>query len=204
MRTSYTLPSRVALALCATLTACGIGYAEPVLSDEALTFEPRLVGTWDERDSEAWVEIAVSSVAGDWRLGPTAPRPYAITYHDEERHPSRLEGWYGPFDGWTLMQVRPTLPDPDARRTVEVSLLLRLYAFVEIIAPSESTFALRAPQSDSIVALVRRSGGRVPFFEADERMIITASRDSLQAFLREALRSPGVWGDTVCYRRRRP
>ncbi len=177
-----------ALGLAAALCGCVLS-ADPVISESDATFDPRLLGAWEE-------------VAGSDRavISRDSEKTYAIVYTSDGKV-SHLLARLGRLGEHLVLDIWPVVPQADRARLSDAlqipgHLLLTLeFGSDELrVAPLESDPLLAALRSGQVPLDHERSG---------EQLILHGTTDQLRAALARYLERPGALSKTDRWQRAR-
>jgi hypothetical protein len=159
---------------------------DPVVSESRATFDPRLLGTWEEVSGS---DRAVVSRAEE--------NTYAIEYASAGKV-SRFEARLGRLGEQLVLDVWPTAPDSDEPEHY-AGLLIPGHLLLTVgVGPDEVRTAFLDP--DSLLGALRSRRVRLVHERSQQRLILHGSTDQLRAALAAYLAHPGVLSAPVAWR----
>jgi hypothetical protein len=178
----------IALELTAVLSGCVLS-VNPVISESGATFDPRLLGIWEEASGS---DRAVFS--------RTAERAYAIEYTSDGKV-SQFQARLGELNEHLVLDVWPAAPQNDqpllsAGLQIPGHLLLTLD-----VGPEEIHVASLGP--DSLLAALHSGQVRLVHERSKEQLILQGTTNQLRAALAGYLGRPGVLSAADRWRRAR-
>jgi len=160
-----------------TAVAAGcVGSVNPVVTDRAAMFEPRLLGTWTDSGSS---ERAVITQAG--------PRAYAIQYTDEQGQTTSLDGMLGRSGGGYILDVQAAAAALGPYKDLVVRLHIPLILDSMLTRVHTSTL-----QVDSLDGYLRSHPGAVPHVRTHDGLTLTGSSSEVERFFAMYLQRRGV------------
>jgi hypothetical protein len=162
---------------------------DPVISDEDATFDPRLLGSWEE-------------VSGSDRavVSRVAEKTYAIEYTSDKKV-GKFEARLGKLEDRMVLDVWPTSGKSDQIR-LEANLLIAGHLLVALdISPDEIDAAIL--DSDSMLAALRSGDVQLAHMKTENQLILHGRTNELRSALGAHMSRSGVMSDTVAWRRAR-
>ena len=188
---------------------------QPLFTNQTLVFEEQLLGTWvdDANDpNTSWQFARLEPTAAENLpdgLGDTPEKVYRLNLRDEKDRKGTFLAALVKLDGKLFLDV---LADrfPSGQEDIEemdlfynAFLFVRAHTFIKIDM-TETKLTLRLTNDDKLQALLDAEPNAVPSFEADDRIILTASTPVLQAFVTKYAADERVFADEIVLERRRP
>jgi hypothetical protein len=176
----------IAMGFAVVLSACVLS-VEPVVLESGATFDPRLVGTWEEVSGSD--HAVVSRAAGN---------TYVIEY-SSDGNVGRLQARLGRLGNRLVLDVWPAprdkdLPPPYAGLLVAGHLLLSL----DVGRDEIRTAAL---EPDSLLAALRADKVRLAHRRSEEELILYGTTEELRSALGPYLAHPGTLAEVCVWRR---
>lgn len=175
------------LGLAIVLSACVLS-VEPVISESGATFDPSLLGTWEEVSGS---DRAVVSRA--------AENTYAIEYTSDGKV-GRFEARLGRLGERLVLDVWPAPRDSDLAQPYGGLLVAGHLLFALDVGPDEISVAVLEP--DPLLAALRAGQVRLPHRRSEDRLILHGTTEQLRSALgpyltrSRALAKPDVWRRT--------
>jgi hypothetical protein len=174
------------LGLAVVVSGCVLS-VEPVISESAATFEPRLLGMWEEVSGS---DRAVVSRA--------AEKTYAIEYTSDGKV-GRFEARLGQLGNRLVLDVWPApsdnnLPQPYANLLIAGHLLFSLDV-------SQDEIHLTAFEQESLLAALRAGRVEATHRRTEDQLILRGTTEELRSVLGPFLARPGALTKVGAWRR---
>ena len=173
----------------ALLTGCVPMTLFPLYSDETLTFEPLLLGTWTGEDEDE-----------RWTFSAHNPHSYRLVHRDEEGRKGIFEGHLVDLGGELFLDLFPEDRAEDWNDLFTLHLL-PVHTFIHVVVTDDElqlTFMnldwLRDYLEEHPSALLHT-------MLADDQVLVIASTDELQAFVIEHLKTEGAFDEPEIFQR---
>jgi len=173
--------------LTATTWGC-IGSVNPLIPDSAASFEPELLGTWNDSASR---ERAV--------ITQTGPRSYGIQYTDDQGQTLSLVGILGRNGERFILDVQPTAEALGAYKDLVVRL--HIPVIINSIGPRIHVAIL---EPDSLDHYLRNHPRAIAHGRTRDGVVLTADSPELGQFLATYLQRPGALAAPSTWIRRSP
>jgi hypothetical protein len=178
----------IVLGLVVVLSGCVLS-VDPVISESGATFDPRLLGTWEEVSGS---DHAVVSRA--------AENTYTIEY-TSDRKVSRFGARLGRLGEHLVLDVWPATPDSDQLQHYDGLLIPGHVLLTLDVGPDEVRVASLEP--DSLLEALRSGQVRLVHERSRERLILHGTTVQLRTALAAYLRRSGVLSAPDAWRRAR-
>ncbi|UCE98558.1 MAG: hypothetical protein JSV82_05055 [Planctomycetota bacterium] len=185
----------------------------PLFTEEALVFEEKLLGTWVDDTNcpkSTWeFKRAVDSSEEDWDLPPEIrEKAYILIFtNDKGKKGSFIAGLSTCFERLFLnvcpSQFPCTQPDPNEDRDLNSFLFIAGHSFI-IIDSIEPKLKMRWITNDAMRELLEKDPGAVKHQLVEDRVILTASTQELQAFVLKYVNDNKVFSAEVVLARKKP
>jgi len=166
------------------LSSCGFASVSPFVTGADVAYDPKLVGTWVDKDGK---ESAVIVREGDG---------YDIAYTEDSGKTGRFHGVLGQLGSRRVLDVLPK-DLPDDRGDLYRSLLMPTHGII-VIEASDNTLTMRTLQSEQIQKLLAASPSLVAHVlvkggvDEDLGIVLTAPTPEVRRFLSDIIDRPGV------------
>lgn len=174
---------RAILMAVALLAGC-VTSVDPIITESGGTWDPRLLGTWEEVSGSD--RAVVSQASG---------RTYAIEYTSDS-NVLHFAARLGPLEGRSVLDVWPT-PRGGQSPNWYAGLMARHLMFVVNIGSEEVRVAALEP--DALRATLGSGGLPLAFRRSDDQLVLDGTTEQLRAAIgsylakRGALSEPDVW-----------
>ena len=168
------------------LTGCVLS-VDAIISDSGGTFDPRLLGTWEEVSGS---DRAVVSRASE--------STYAIEYTSDGKV-TRLEARLGSLDGRSVLDVWPTPRDGDLPEGYAGLMVAGHLLFLIDVSTNEISIAMLEP--DSLLAGLRTEQPRLGYRRSEDQLVLYGTTEELRAALGPYLAKPGALVEPDVWRR---
>jgi hypothetical protein len=187
--------SRLLSALALLLFGC-VPSVNPLYTEQTLTFEPKLLGTWFEKDAakDAWIFTA----AGE--------KKYNLTIREEDDKSSPMIARLVKLDTNMFLDLAletKSLEDLPVGAFYK-SAIVPGHLIIKVGKIGE-TLELSLPQNDWLKEELRKKPESLAHtLLEDDRVVLTASTADLQNFFKKHARTAGLWGDPGVLKKRSP
>lgn len=174
-------------AVCILLAGCVVS-SDPVVTDSDATFDPRLLGSWEEVHGTDRASVS--------REGASS---YTIAYTEEHGRTGRFAARLGRLGERQVLDVWPApgaheLPDVYGSSLLPGHILLAL----EIDSDRVSVSTL---EPDSLGAALRSGRLRLGYERGDDRLLLRAATAQLRSALQSFVARAGAWRKPDAWRR---
>jgi hypothetical protein len=156
-------------------------------TDKDVVFDPNLIGAWcempDANDSPVWEFLA----SGD-------PNAYEMFYTEKEGDSAKFLAHLVKLDDKLFLDVFPTEPNTQMN-CYGILHYIPVHTFIKIeqIRP---TLQMRMMNPDKLKELLESNPDLLSYEIADdERLVLSAPTEELQAFMRDYADANGIFGD---------
>lgn len=174
------------LGFCIELAGCVLS-VNPVVAEADATYDPRLIGTWEEiSDSDRAV---ISRATGN---------TYAIEYTDGKKA-GRFNAILGKLEGHLLLDVWPAPQEkdqggPDAGLRIPGHLLF-------VVDIGEDQISMTALEPDPLLESIRAGDVRAAYRQNEDQLILTDTTEELRSALGPYLATSGALSEPSIWRR---
>lgn len=176
-----------ALLLC--LASGCVRSIQPILKDDQLSTDDRLLGNWVSSDGTCHGEISPSDT----------PKDYKLLYTDKDGKTANLLVRLGKVGDMTFAQSTVGDPLPDASDIHKLHLL-PLYSFALIKQMTPTRIVLKLMQDGWLGKYVQAHPDEIATIKVDKgELLISATTDDLQAFLIRHEKDDGAYGDDALF-----
>src|SRR4051812_6685099 len=168
----------ICLALLLLLPGC-VRSLHPIYTEQTLTYDPALLGTWVDEKGETQIEIAAAPDNGE----PNTLKSYRIVHTDKDAKPARLIGYLAKVGDLLVADLTisedNTLPESDFAKTH----LFPLHTFWIIshgddkdaaASPTTPTLTLRAISHDWLKKFINDHPDAIANYRSNDDVILTA------------------------------
>ena len=175
-----------ALALVVLLTGCVLS-VDPVVPESEATFDPRLLGAWEEVSGSDYAVITRA-----------AQNTYSIHYRSGAEA-GAFEARLGRLGGRLVLDAWPTpgekdLPEPYSGVLIPGHVLVALDV-------SSDEVRVSTLDPDAMLRALRAGDVRMAYSSADDRLVLQAATPQLRSELRTYIARPGALGKADVWRR---
>lgn len=170
------------------LTGCVLS-VDAIISDSGGTFDPRLLGTWEEVSGS---DRAVVSRASE--------STYAIEYTSDGKV-TRLEARLGSLDGRSVLDVWPTPRDGDLPEGYAGLMVAGHLLFLIDVSISTNEISIAMLEPDSLLAGLRTEQPRLGYRRSEDQLVLYGTTEELRAALGPYLAKPGALMEPDVWRR---
>lgn len=174
--------------LCAFgLTGCYVQSLQPLYTDNVVTFDPRLVGTWVAEKDEEFVFTLVDTTRGVYTL-----------ISDESGATARFEAILVELAGEKFLDIYPEEPSND--NSFYMDHLLRVHNILRIKLDADT---LRVSDFDAewLQTMIDKKKVSVASVPLDGAVLLTGDTQELQAFVRKYAKTLEAFSEPVRLRR---
>jgi hypothetical protein len=168
------------------LGGCAIS-VEPVISESDATFDPRLLGMWEEVSGSDRAVVSRAEKNG-----------YSIEY-TSDGNVSWLEARLGRLEDHLILDVWPAPKDEDLPELYADLIIAGHLIFSLDFGSDEISMAALEP--DSLLAALQSGEVRLGYARSGERLILQGTTDQLRSSLAGYLRGSGVFSASDSWRR---
>jgi hypothetical protein len=183
------IPLLIAVMATATLTGCYVQSIHPLYSDRTTLFDPSLIGTWVAEDDDEFVFTLEDTTRGTYSL-----------VCDESGATARFQAVLTEIDNVRFLDIFPEDPGNDngfyRDHLMRVHSILRLQRSVDTLSVAD----FDAEWLSTMVAQKKVGIGQVAL---DGAVLLTASTEDLQAFVRKYAHTPEAYSEPIRFRRAR-
>jgi hypothetical protein len=176
-----------AVAACAVLGGCYVQSLQPLFSDRTTIFDPSLLGTWVAEEDDEFVFTLEDTSRGVYRL-----------ISDESGATARFQAVLTDFDGVRFIDIFPEEPNNDNGFYRDHLMRVHSILKVERMADTLSVADFDAEWLSTMAAEKKLS---IPHVSLDGAVLLTASTEELQKFVRTYARTPEAFSEPVRLRR---
>jgi hypothetical protein len=178
-------------ALLTAAAACGYGSINPTVSEADATFEPRLIGSWQNTDGKEAADIARDGATG-----------YVVTYREGPGKAGRFRARLGRIGTFRALDLVP-IEMPEGWSDLYKDLLLPLHVPIILDSIGE-TLQFHFIDGDSIRSFLARRPGEAAHILRDNAIVLTGPTEEVQRLLGALIPGPGVLTEPNVWRRRQP
>jgi hypothetical protein len=176
-----------AVAACTVLGGCYVQSLQPLFSDRTTIFDPSLLGTWVAEEDDEFVFTLEDTSRGVYRL-----------ISDESGATARFQAVLTDFDGVRFIDIFPEEPNNDNGFYRDHLMRVHSILKVERMADTLSVADFDAEWLSTMAAEKKLS---IPHVSLDGAVLLTASTEELQKFVRTYARTPEAFSEPVRLRR---
>jgi hypothetical protein len=165
--------------LLAFVSACGVAYVSPMVTDEALINEPALAGTWRGYGDQ----VVIASVG---------PGQFTLRHVEKDGRVGEYHARLGRLGPHRVLDLQPVDPIPAANDTYR-SLLLRAHGLLFIGTVGDS-LPIRMIAAESLAVHLKRHPRAVAHTMIGKTVLLTASSGDSRRFMTAFVQRPGVLG----------
>lgn len=183
-------PRPLSKIVCLLLVSGCVPSLHPLYTEKDLVLEPALVGVWvgGERDSQTW------------RFEKSKGKSYTVTHSTKNEEPAKFEGHLVRLNNVLFMDL---LPEKLDRGNDFYKLhFVRSHTFVRVSFENE-TLMLHGLSPEWLKKRIGEGKVSIRHEEAEGGLVLTASTEELQEFVRMYANDPDAFGKFGDYRRRR-
>jgi len=185
-----TLPKLSAVLGLGLVVAGCVLTVDPVIPESEATFDPRLVGTWEEQCGSDSAVITQAAKGG-----------YAIRY-TSDRKTTAFEARLGRLGDRLILDASAT-PDKGELPELYSGVLIAGHAIFSVdVTPDDIRTSPLDP--DAMLTALRAGDLRLPYSKVGERLVLQADTTQLRAALAAYMARPGVFLESSTWRRTTP
>ena len=184
MRTLPKLAGAFGLVLVATGCVLSV---DPVIPESEATFDPRIVGTWEEESGSDYAAITRTASGG-----------YAIQYTSDGKT-SAFEARLGRLGDRLVLDAWPAPGQRDLPDLYSSVLIAGHVLFSLDVTPDQIRMA--PLDADAMLKALRAGGIRMPYSSARDRLVLLGATPQLRAELRTYMARPGAFSESTIWRR---
>ena len=159
----------------------------PLYTDKDLIFEPALLGTWTDGDEQTWIFDESKD-----------PNTYDLTILFKDK-PAPLIAHLLKLDGILFLDLLPGDSDLQTNTFYNIHLL-RAHTFWRI-DQIEPTLQIRAMDSETMEKMLKKDPNLIKHEVTDDRLVLTASTEQLQQFMKAHADDEGLFSDPQEFQR---
>jgi hypothetical protein len=171
----------ILLGVVVALTGC-VPSLHPLYTDEDLIFDPALVGTWGDEDSQ-----------DTWTFAKSGEKEYRLVYTDQEGKKGKFVAHLLKVDGRMYLDLFPDEPDLEANDFYK-GHLLPVHSFMRI-ATIEPNLRCASVNPEWLDEFLKQNPDAIKHERLEDGVVLTAQPKELQAFLAKHDTTEGAFGD---------
>ena len=174
-----------ALGLLTLLAGC-VPCLNPLYTDKDLTFDPALVGVWNESDSTA-----------NWNFSKAGENKYTLVHTDSEGHKAEFEARLVKLKERQFLDLYLSkLGDPEVKLNDWASMSLVPAHLILQVYGIGKTLKIAAMNPDWLKDYLEKHPDAIEHHEVPkDRFVLTASTKNLQKFILQHAGEGGIFGD---------
>ncbi|MDH5271288.1 MAG: hypothetical protein OEY32_15345 [Candidatus Krumholzibacteria bacterium] len=180
-------PLLLAATACALLAGCYVQSLHPLYSDRTTIFDPSLLGTWVAEDDEDFV----------FTLEDTTRGVYMLTC-DESGATARFQAVLTDIEGVRFLDIFPEEPHND--NGFYRDHLMRVHSILKLERMAD-TLSVADFDAEWLSTMAAENKLSIPHVSLDGAVLLTASTEELQAFVRAYAHTPEAFSEPVRLRR---
>ena len=186
----------MALAMLAIFSMGCVPSLQPLIDDEAATFEPALVGTWVATDDDKWRRLAPGETSTEdrWiveRKGVSVSYEMKSIGEEADAKAQIYSARVAKFSTGLYLELRADADDNVADEIMALHLIgVSTFYRIEIKGDTLQHFIL---DPDWLEERLESRAVRLPHEKVDGRLVITASTKQLQRFIERHGADPGAF-----------
>ena len=177
----------IGVAACAALAGCYVQSIHPLYSDRTSLFDPALLGTWVAEEDDEFVFTLEDTTRGVYTL-----------ICDESGATARFQAVLAEIDGVRFMDLFPEEPGNDngfyRDHLMRVHSVLKLERMADTLSVSDF-------DAEWLSTMAADKKLTIPHVSLDGAVLLTASTEELQAFVRKYAKTPEAFSEPVRLRR---
>jgi hypothetical protein len=174
-------PLFVAVAIFSVLLGGCIPSLRPVYTEGDLVFEKALLGAWQPSDGSS-----------RWEFAPGVGKSYRFTFTDKDGVSSEFEAHLARFDDLTYLDLQPTEKGITGNAFYK-AYTLRLHTFLRVDQLDDSHLQLSSLDGSWLSKQLAEHPQLLPHEKVGEGLMVTASPEQLQAFLKAHQDTPDAF-----------
>jgi hypothetical protein len=178
----------VLLACLAAASGCVVKSASPIVPEDSVETDRRLVGAWAGQGGKESAVVTADTLG------------YLVAYTGEEGKTGRFRARLGRMGPYRVLDLQPDTETLDADDSF-TSMLLPLHTFL-VVDSIGAELRVRGVQPDSLDHYLAREPTAAAHVRIDGNVVLTASTAELRAFLISFVARPGVLHDSAVWTRR--
>ena len=169
--------------MAAVLTGCVPQTLFPLYSDETLTFEPLLLGAWQEDDEDA-----------RWTFSAHDPHSYRLVHRDSDGRESEFEAHLIELGGELFLDLFPEDSDEDWNDLFTLHVL-PVHTFLHVVV-GEDELQLTFMELDWLRDYLEENPTDLMHaVNRKDQVLVTAPTEEMQAFVVEHLKTEGAFDE---------
>jgi hypothetical protein len=177
----------IAVATGAALSGCYVQSLHPLYSDRTTLFDPALVGTWVSEEDEEFVFTLEDTTRGTYTL-----------VCDESGATARFQAVLAEIEGTRFLDIFPEEPAND--NGFYRDHLMRVHSILKLELRAD-TLSVLDFDAEWLSTLAAEKKLTVPHVLLDGAVLLTATTEELQTFVRTYARTPEAFSEPVRLRR---
>jgi hypothetical protein len=170
----------------AGIVGCGVGSVAPVVTDNDIVDDSRLVGTW-KGDKESAVFTS------------TGRGTFDLLYTDEAGKIGQFHARLGQLGSHRVVDIQPREASPETS-DIYKNLSLRAHGLLVLDSLTDAV-QFRLLEPDSIKALLKRNPQAVAHTLVEEGVLVTASSSETRRFFSDVVQRKGFLSEATLWRR---
>lgn len=199
MRHRIPLPLLLLLLLTAGVGGC-VRSMHPIYTEQTLTYDAALLGTWVDEKGDTRLEISASSGNDE----PDAIKSYQVVHTDKDQKRTPLVAHLARVGELLVADLtiadEQGLPDSDFYR----AHLFPLHTFWIVRRDAKQTMAVRTLDHDWMKAFVEKHPAAIAHYKSSDDVILTAPPEALQKFLLAHANDSRMLTEAEIFRRVKP
>ena len=176
-----------ALFVCLALSGCYVQSLHPLASDEIITFDADLVGTWVAEEDEEFVFTLIDTTRATYTL-----------LCDESGSQARFDATLVELGGATFFDIYPE--EPNSESSFYKDHLMRVHNMLKV-ERSVDTLWVADFDAEWLATMVSQKKVTVDNVPLDGAVLLTAETPALQAFVRKYAKTPEAFNKASRFRR---
>ena len=177
----------LALSVCVALAGCYVQSLHPLASDNIMSFDAELVGTWVAEDDEEFVFTLIDTTRGTYTL-----------LCDESGAQARFDATLVELAGATFLDIYPE--EAQSENAFYKDHLMRVHNLLKI-ERSVDTLWVADFDAEWLATMVSQKKVVVDHVPLDGAVLLTAPTKDLQNFVRKHAKNPDAFSERVRLRR---
>lgn len=177
----------IGVAACGALAGCYVQSVHPLYSDRTSLFDPALLGTWVAEEDDEFVFTLEDTTRGVYTL-----------ICDESGATARFQAVLAEIDGVRFMDLFPEEPSNDngfyRDHLMRVHSVLKLERMADTLSVSDF-------DAEWLSTMAADKKLTIPHVSLDGAVLLTASTEELQAFVRKYAKTPEAFSEPIRLRR---
>jgi hypothetical protein len=184
---SFRITCLLAVTACATLAGCYVQSIHPLYSDRTTLFDPSLLGTWTAEEDDEFIFTLEDTTRGTYTL-----------VCDESGATARFQAILTEFEGVRFLDIFPEEPSND--NGFYRDHLMRMHGILKLDHVAD-TLSVADFDAEWLATMAAAKKLAIPHIMLDGAVLLTASTEELQAFVRAYAKTPEAFSEPVRLRR---